>query len=63
MAIRSVTSSEKAQLGGSLLPQPAERPGVQLAVLVSALGRLLCLDRQKVHARSIAGTCQVHRTP
>src|SRR6266536_6537285 len=61
MAIHSVTSSEKAQVEGSLLTQPRERPGDALARWSPVHGAVApgsparyTRGLSQVHARSIA---------
>jgi len=60
MVIHSVTTSEKAQVEGSLRTRPAAAAGRPAGAMVFARGRPARLDLRQVHARSIAGTCQVH---
>jgi len=60
MVIHSVTSARKAQVKGSSLTRPAAAAGCPAGAMVFARGRLVRLDLRQVHARSIAGTCQVH---
>src|SRR5579859_7622668 len=60
MVIHSVTTSEKAQVEGSLRTRPAAAAGRPAGAMVFARGRPARLDLRQVHARSIAGRCQVH---
>ena len=63
MVLHSVTSTQKAQVEGLLLMRPGKRPSVPLALWSLRAGGCYAWIASQVHARSIGGTCQVHRAP
>ena len=60
MVIHSVTPARKAQVEGSPRRRSVAAAGCPADAMVFACGRLARLDLRQVHARSIAGICQVH---